>query len=84
MAKASGHERRNRREKAQRDGVKKQLDKATGFAFLAQDDVKARGLERRGEAIGTVYCALVRERTAATVLPERKAARRRLLLEPVD
>jgi CubicO group peptidase (beta-lactamase class C family) len=51
------------REKAQRDGVKKQLDKATGFAFLAQDDVKARGLERRGEAIGTiVYCALRGER----------------------
>ena len=51
------------REKAQREGVKTQLEKATGFSFLAQDDVKARGLERRGEAISRiVYCALRGER----------------------
>ena len=51
------------REKAQREGVQKQLEKATGFAFLAQDDVKARGLERRGDAISSVvYCVLRSER----------------------
>ncbi len=51
------------REKAQREGVRKQLEKATGFAFLAKDEVKGRGLERRGEAISTVvYCVLRGER----------------------
>ena len=51
------------REKAQREGVRKLLEKATGFVFLATDDVKTRGVERRGEAISSiVYCALRGER----------------------
>ena len=51
------------REKAQREGVRKQLEKATAFVFLATDDVTSRGLERRGEAISSVvYCALRGER----------------------
>ena len=51
------------REKAQREGVKKQLDKATAIVFLATDDVKTRGVERRGEAISSVvYCVLRGER----------------------
>ena len=42
------------REKAGREYLQKQLATATGFAFLAEDDVKGRGVERRGEAIRTV------------------------------
>jgi len=51
------------REKAQREGVQKQLARATGFVFLAEDDEKGRGLERRGETIRTVvYYSLPGER----------------------
>ena len=51
------------REKAQREGVRKQLEKETAFVFLASDDVNSRSLERRGEAISSVvYCALRGER----------------------
>jgi CubicO group peptidase (beta-lactamase class C family) len=51
------------REKAGRESVSKQLAKATGFAFLAEDDEKGRGLERRGEAITTVvYYSMLGER----------------------
>jgi CubicO group peptidase (beta-lactamase class C family) len=51
------------REKAGREGVSKQLAKATGFAFLAEDDERGRGLERLGETITTtVYYSLPGER----------------------
>jgi CubicO group peptidase (beta-lactamase class C family) len=51
------------RETAQREGVRKQLAKATGFVFLAEDDEKGRGLERRGETISAVvYCSMPGER----------------------
>ena len=47
------------REKADRERVSKQLAKATGFAFLAEDDERGRGLERLGETISTtVYYSL--------------------------
>jgi len=42
------------REKSGREYLQKQLAKATNFAFLAEDDVKDRGIERRGETISTV------------------------------
>jgi hypothetical protein len=36
---------------------------ATGFTFLAEDDVKGRGVERRGETISTVvFCFMPGER----------------------
>ncbi|MGB7904913.1 MAG: serine hydrolase domain-containing protein, partial [Steroidobacteraceae bacterium] len=42
------------REKASRESTQKQLATATGFRFLAEDDVKGRGIELRGETIRTV------------------------------
>ena len=42
------------REKASREHTQKQLATATGFTFLAADDVKDRGIELRGETISTV------------------------------
>ena len=42
------------REQASREDLQKQLAAATGFRFLAADDVKDRGIELRGETIRTV------------------------------
>lgn len=42
------------RDKASRESTQKQLATATGFRFLAEDDVKGRGIELRGEKIRTV------------------------------
>lgn len=42
------------REKAGRERVQQQLAAATGFTFLAEDDVKERGLELRSETIARV------------------------------
>jgi hypothetical protein len=42
------------RDKAERDDLQQQLAASKGFVFLAADDVKDRGIERRGEAIETV------------------------------
>jgi hypothetical protein len=47
------------RDKAGRDDLQTQLAAATGFVFIAGDDVRGRGVERRGETIDTiVYYAL--------------------------
>jgi hypothetical protein len=47
------------REKFARERTAKQLGAAKEFVFLAADDLKGRGLERRGEAVATVvHCAL--------------------------
>ena len=42
------------REKAGREDLQKQLATATKFTFLAEDDVKSRGIERRGETISRI------------------------------
>jgi len=42
------------REKAGREELQAQLATATGFTFLAEDDVEGRGIERRGETISRV------------------------------
>ena len=42
------------REKAGREYLQQQLAAATGFTFLAEDDVKGHGIARRGETISTV------------------------------
>jgi hypothetical protein len=42
------------REKSSRERTAKQLGEAKEFAFLAADEVKERGLERRGERVATV------------------------------
>jgi CubicO group peptidase (beta-lactamase class C family) len=42
------------REQAGREDLQKQLAAATGFMFLAADDLKGRGIERRGETISRV------------------------------
>jgi hypothetical protein len=47
------------REKAGREDLQKQLATATGFKFLAADDVKSRGIERRGETISRVVFYLM-------------------------
>jgi hypothetical protein len=45
------------RETAGREQLQKQLATATGLTFLAEDDVKARGIQLRGETISTVvFC----------------------------
>jgi CubicO group peptidase (beta-lactamase class C family) len=50
-------------EKASREDLQKQLAAATGFRFLAADDIKGRGIERRGETISTVvFCFMPGER----------------------
>ena len=51
------------REKAGREQLQKQLATATGFTFLAEDDMKGLGIERRGEAISKiVFCYVPGER----------------------
>jgi CubicO group peptidase (beta-lactamase class C family) len=51
------------REKAGREEVSKELAKATGFTFLAEDDERGRDLERLGETISTtVYYSMPGER----------------------
>jgi CubicO group peptidase (beta-lactamase class C family) len=48
-----------RREKGQRERMAKVLADVREFAYLGEDDVSGRGLERRGEELRTVvYCAL--------------------------
>jgi CubicO group peptidase (beta-lactamase class C family) len=42
------------REKYARERTAKQLGEAKEFVFLAADDLKGRGLERRGESVATV------------------------------
>ena len=42
------------REKAGREDLRDQLGTATGFTFLAEDDVTGRGIEHRGETISHV------------------------------
>jgi len=42
------------REQAGREDLQKQLATATGFTFLAADDLEGRGIERRGETISRV------------------------------
>ncbi len=47
------------RDKAERDDLQHQLAASKGLVFLAADDVKERGIERRGEAIETVIFCLM-------------------------
>jgi len=42
------------REKAGRRRIGRQLEMATAFGFLAEDDVRGSGLERRGEAVAHI------------------------------
>ena len=47
------------REKSSREYTQKQLAAAKGFTYLAEDDVRGRGIEQRGEKIDTiVYYAM--------------------------
>jgi CubicO group peptidase (beta-lactamase class C family) len=49
----------SRREKSQRERTQKFLAEAGELAYLGEDDLSSRGLERRGEPLRTVvYCAL--------------------------
>ena len=47
------------REKSQRERTQKFLAQAGELAYLGEDDLSSRGLERRGEPLrAVVYCAL--------------------------